>query len=653
MESVPKSPTVSVGFSTVTPPTPDSSLPPPDLRGATKTLARPIWTTPRLWPWRPVALAFWLGGAGVWWGIVGLCALRFRRLVRSARPASHELEDRMKHLAARSEPAPGSDDRHRTGPNTPLALGPLLGTPHLLLPEALWARFDIVQQETVLLHELAHLERRDHWVRRLEALVMGLYWWDPIAWWARRELERAEEECCDAWVVRALPGAVTAYAEALVSTAVFLSGLRQTVPVGASGAGGTLPLKRRLNMILCHANAGPLRARPREPCWCWGYSPCPFYRPSPREQAGGPSQAAPKAAQPPREPAKIDRRTAGTPKEIALDPDKPSEKVRICQPIVREVSDYIVTAGKLEAAHTVQLRARVSGTIVNVYCRLGQIVKANDPLFRIDPRPYEAERDKAEAEVRRAAARSKRLTSQLAGTKKLAQNKSISVDEVVQAESEFEEAEASKQAALAESRPGATQVGCHTCASPIAGTISGSVLDAGSVVTADTTVLAIIIALDPMYVVFSLDQSTVLRLKSKSTKQSGLVRAHDHGQSLRRGRFRAHGPCEFRGSAGGSRRRSPMSRGHVESRWHPFSRIIGASARGDERPSPGPSDTGESDRELERRPHVDVVNDITAIESRRVKVGLVYDGLRTVTAGLKADDWIVADAPRPEPPAMQ
>jgi hypothetical protein len=72
-------------------------------------------------------------------------------------------------------------------------------------------------------------------VRRLEALACGLYWWDPVAWWARREVERAEERCCDAWVLWALPTAAGAYAEALVMTTVYLSGLRQPLSLGASG----------------------------------------------------------------------------------------------------------------------------------------------------------------------------------------------------------------------------------------------------------------------------------------------------------------------------------------------------------------------------------------------------------------------------------
>ena len=90
---------------------------------------------------------------------------------------------------------------------------PLAGPPHLVLPEELWGRLDAAQQDAVLAHELAHLKRRDHWVRRLEALACGLYWWDPVAWWAHREVERAEERCCDAWVLWALPAAAEAYAE--------------------------------------------------------------------------------------------------------------------------------------------------------------------------------------------------------------------------------------------------------------------------------------------------------------------------------------------------------------------------------------------------------------------------------------------------------
>jgi bla regulator protein blaR1 len=79
------------------------------------------------------------------------------------------------------------------------------------VPRRLWDRLDPDQRQTLLLHELAHLRRRDHWVRCLELGVTILYRWHPSAWWARVTLREAEEQCCDAWVVWAMPGAVRTY----------------------------------------------------------------------------------------------------------------------------------------------------------------------------------------------------------------------------------------------------------------------------------------------------------------------------------------------------------------------------------------------------------------------------------------------------------
>src|SRR5207248_9487495 len=113
----------------------------------------------------------------------------------------------------------------------PACISPLLWAlgrvPRLLLPAELWQRLTPEQRDTLLAHELAHLRRGDPWVRRLELLALGLYWWHPVAWWARRELAAAGEECCDAWVVWALPEAAPAYAAALVETVAFLSRTRR------------------------------------------------------------------------------------------------------------------------------------------------------------------------------------------------------------------------------------------------------------------------------------------------------------------------------------------------------------------------------------------------------------------------------------------
>ena len=131
----------------------------------------------------------------------------------------------------------------------PFVVG-LGGRAVLVFPLGLWHRLEESQRDAVLLHELAHLRRGDHRVRLLELAALTLYWWFPLAWWASRRLRQAEEECCDAWVVWAAPDARPAYAAALVETVAFLSGRPNSLPIGASGAGPVVALKRRLSMIL-------------------------------------------------------------------------------------------------------------------------------------------------------------------------------------------------------------------------------------------------------------------------------------------------------------------------------------------------------------------------------------------------------------------
>jgi beta-lactamase regulating signal transducer with metallopeptidase domain len=197
-----------------------------------------------------VVLGLWLTGSLLWWALAGLRLRRFHRLLaqtQQAPPPVQELAQRLAaHLGMRRCPTVW----FVPAPVSPMLLA-LGWSPRLLVPTGLWEQLTGEQRETLLVHELAHQRRGDPWVRRLELFVLGLYWWHPVVWIARRQLQEAEEECCDAWVVWALPNAAQAYAQALVETVTFLSRARVTVPLGASGAGQLSLLKRRLTMILC------------------------------------------------------------------------------------------------------------------------------------------------------------------------------------------------------------------------------------------------------------------------------------------------------------------------------------------------------------------------------------------------------------------
>ncbi len=120
----------------------------------------------------------------------------------------------------------------------------------IILPDALMDQFNASQRRGIIAHELAHLRRRDHWIRWGEFLILGIYWWNPIAWWARREVHRAEEECCDASVIQAFPEIATDYAQTLLDTVDFLAVDRQPKLCLATTFCGYGSLNRRIAMVL-------------------------------------------------------------------------------------------------------------------------------------------------------------------------------------------------------------------------------------------------------------------------------------------------------------------------------------------------------------------------------------------------------------------
>jgi beta-lactamase regulating signal transducer with metallopeptidase domain len=193
--------------------------------------------------------ALWLAGAAAMALLGAVRWLSTARLLQRGRPAPPPIELLVRSLSrvAGLRRAPRTlvvDDR----------VSPMIWCgvrPRLILPLALWRELDAPSQSAVIMHELSHLRRRDHRMCWAESLIGLLYWWHPVAWWARRRLRDEAEACCDAWVVSLIPGGRRAYAEALVTTKSFLS-----MP-GSSGAPGlgvvngrTKQLARRLTMVM-------------------------------------------------------------------------------------------------------------------------------------------------------------------------------------------------------------------------------------------------------------------------------------------------------------------------------------------------------------------------------------------------------------------
>jgi beta-lactamase regulating signal transducer with metallopeptidase domain len=210
-------------------------------------------TTSDAWNWsfvRPLLWSVWLTGSLGCLLVAAIRVIRFQLLLRWAEPASEELQDRVQLLAECLGLTSVPVVWMVPGPVSPM-IWPIGLPPRLLIPHGLLDRLSAEQRDTLLAHELAHLRRRDHWVRGLELLVTGLFWWHPIVWWGRQAIREAEEECCDAWVMWALPASSRAYASALVEALDFLAGARPAMlPPAACGLGQFQTLKRRLTMIL-------------------------------------------------------------------------------------------------------------------------------------------------------------------------------------------------------------------------------------------------------------------------------------------------------------------------------------------------------------------------------------------------------------------
>lgn len=199
--------------------------------------------------WVPIVFVAWAGGFLVFVALTGWRVACFTRALQCSARASPELQQQAAELGRRLGLTRCPTVWLLPGPCSPM-LWTLATRARLLLPGELWERLDAEQQAAVLVHELAHYRRRDHWLRAFELLVTALYWWHPVLWWARSRLRDAEEQCCDAWVVWALPHAARAYATAIVETIEFLSRSTAVRAPAASAIGPMRPLKRRLTMIM-------------------------------------------------------------------------------------------------------------------------------------------------------------------------------------------------------------------------------------------------------------------------------------------------------------------------------------------------------------------------------------------------------------------
>src|SRR6185295_6267299 len=188
----------------------------------------------------------------------------------------------------------------------------------------------------------------------------------------------------------------------------------------------------------------------------------------------------------------------------------PAPQVSVASALERNVTEWDEFTGRLEAVQSVEVRPRVTGYIESVNFTEGSTVKKGDLLFVIDPRPYQAELSKAEAELARAVARSELAVADEGRSAELLDIKAAT-----------REAKADVAAARAAVDSAKLNLEFTRITAPISGRVSKAAVTAGNLVTGGSNTAALlttVVSLDPMYVTFEGDEQIYLKYNELSRR---------------------------------------------------------------------------------------------------------------------------------------
>jgi multidrug efflux system membrane fusion protein len=184
-------------------------------------------------------------------------------------------------------------------------------------------------------------------------------------------------------------------------------------------------------------------------------------------------------------------------------------------------------SGRVEAIEHVEIRPRVAGTIDVVHFKEGQLVKKGDPLFTIDPRPYQAELARAAAAQAGAQARLVLTKTELERTRKLVEVHAVAQREFDQRDNALREADAALKAADAAVLSARLNLQYTSITAPVSGRVSRAELTVGNLVAAGATAPALttLVSVSPVHVNFDVDEQAYIRYASNGMAgNSGLER---------------------------------------------------------------------------------------------------------------------------------
>ena len=315
-----------------------------------------------------------------------------------------------------------------------------------------------------------------------------------------------------------------------------------------------------------------------------------------------------------------------------------------------EVNTWDEFSGRLEAVERVDVRSRVAGAVQAVHFREGALVRQGELLITIDPAPYAAEVDRAEAQVASAQARVSFTRSEQERARRLWDEKAIAQRELDERSNAGREAEANLRAAQASLQSARLNLGYTQVRAPVAGRTGKLEVTVGNLVAAGpgAPVLTTLVSVSPIYASFDADEQVVVRALKDLPGGAG-ARGRIEGIPVQMGTAASDG-TPFQGRlqlidnqvdarSGTVRVRAAFDNADGALIPGQFARIRMGQARNDTALLVNERAVGTD----QNKKFVLVVGADNKAEYREVALGAPVNGLRVVTKGLKAGERVVVN----------